>query len=60
MSITGRQIGLLDHGFHAMYSCNMLHTMDAALLFISKAGNFDLKVQWGAIWDHFQTLKYNL
>ena len=57
MSINGKQIGLLDHGFHAMYSCNMLHTMDAALLLISQAEILDLKVQLGAFWDHFQTLE---
>ena len=50
VSINGKQIGLLDHGFHAMYSCNRLHTMDAALLLISQAEIWDLKVQLGGIW----------
>ena len=57
MSINGKQIGLLDHEFLAIYSCNMLHTMDAALLLISQAEILDLKVQLGVIWDHFQTLE---
>ena len=49
VSINGKQIGLLDHGFDAMYSCNRLHTMDAALLLISQAEILDLKVQLGGI-----------
>ena len=57
LSINVKQIGFLDHGFHAMYSCNMLHTMDAALLLISQAEILDLKVQLGGIWDRFQTLE---
>ena len=57
VSINGKQIGLLDHGFHAMYSCNRLHTMDAALLLISQAEILDLKVQLGGIWDRFETLE---
>ena len=57
LSINVKQIGFLDHGFHAMYSCNMLHTMDAALLLISQAEILDLKVQLGGIWDRFETLE---
>ena len=57
LSINVKQIGFLDHGFHAMYSCNMLHTMDAALLLISQAEILDLKVQLGGNWDRFQTLE---
>ena len=49
VSINGKHIGLLEHGFHAMYSCNRLHTMDAALLLISQAEILDLKVQLGGI-----------